>query len=135
MAAYGCLRAITTLLDSVANQKALLPALEASLLPLMTHFLSSSGQDVFEDVLEILAFFTYYPETISPQLWGLWPRLQVGSRNLGACCVLAPCWRAMHLQRHHLALVVQITCHTCLVCRERAMHLHHNSYRTSNAPP
>lgn len=75
IAAYGCLKAINTLLDSVANLKHLFPVLEDILFPVMSKLLSTEGQDVFEDVLEILAYFTYFEDPISPRLWSLWPQL------------------------------------------------------------
>lgn len=75
IAAHGCLRAITTLLESVAKQKALLPALEEVLFPIMQKYLSTEGQDMFEDILEMLSHFTFFPETISSRLWSLWPQL------------------------------------------------------------
>uniref|UniRef100_A0A383WBL3 Importin N-terminal domain-containing protein n=1 Tax=Tetradesmus obliquus TaxID=3088 RepID=A0A383WBL3_TETOB len=74
VAAYGCLKALNTLLDGVAEMKHLLPVLEEVLYPVMAKCLSSDGQDVLEDVLELLAYFTYFGE-LSPRLWGLWPQL------------------------------------------------------------
>lgn len=60
VAAYGCLKALNTLLDGVAEMKHLLPVLEEVLYPVMAKCLSSDGQDVLEDVLELLAYFTYF---------------------------------------------------------------------------
>jgi len=40
--------------------KHLLPVLEGSIFPVMAKCISSDGQDVLEDVLELLASFTYF---------------------------------------------------------------------------
>lgn len=60
VAAYGCLKALNTLLDGVAEMKHLLPVLEEIIYPIMAKCLSTDGQDVLEDVLELLAYFTYF---------------------------------------------------------------------------
>lgn len=60
VAAYGCLKALNTLLDGVAEMKHLLPVLEEIIYPIMAKCISSDGQDVLEDVLELLAYFTYF---------------------------------------------------------------------------
>jgi len=78
MAAYGCLRAINTLLESVAALgPALFPELEASLYPLICSLVSPQGMeiDTVEEVLEMLAYLSYYGPGISDALWSLWPRL------------------------------------------------------------
>jgi hypothetical protein len=64
MAAYGCLRALSTVLDSVSSMPALFPQLEAILFPVMQRLCSTDGQDVFEEVLEIIAYFTYFSATV-----------------------------------------------------------------------
>eukprot|EP00899_Mesostigma_viride_P026574 jgi/Mesvir1/7100/Mv09206-RA.2 len=73
LAAVGCLRAIATILDSVSSLPALYPQLEAILMPILIRMLTSDGQDIYEEVLEILSFLTYYTPVISPDLWKLWP--------------------------------------------------------------
>ncbi|BDA47636.1 Importin-7 [Coccomyxa sp. Obi] len=75
MAAYGCMRALSTVLDSVSSMPALFPQLEAILFPVMHRLCSTDGQDVFEEVLEIVSYFTYFSPTISEQMWTLWPQL------------------------------------------------------------
>jgi hypothetical protein len=60
VAAYGCLKALNTLLDAVAEMKHLLPTLEEITFPIMSKCISSDGQDVLEDVLQLLAYFTYF---------------------------------------------------------------------------
>eukprot|EP00878_Enallax_costatus_P046967 GHUV01057304.1.p1 GENE.GHUV01057304.1~~GHUV01057304.1.p1 ORF type:complete len:796 (+),score=306.27 GHUV01057304.1:175-2562(+) len=82
VAAYGCLKALNTLLDGVAEMKHLLPVLEEIILPIMAKCISSDGQDVLEDVLELLAYFTYFGE-LSPRLWSLWPQLHALVMDFG----------------------------------------------------
>lgn len=82
IAAYGCIKALNTLLESVSSLKHLFPALEELLYPLMKANISTDGQDVFEEVLEMLAYFTYFSDSISPRLWSLWPQVGV-SRAAG----------------------------------------------------
>jgi len=60
VAAYGCLKALNTLLDAVAEMKHLLPTLEEITFGIMSKCISSDGQDVLEDVLQLLAYFTYF---------------------------------------------------------------------------
>ncbi len=45
---------------SVSGLPQLLPQLEGILFPIMQRMVSTEGQDVFEDVLEIVAYFTYF---------------------------------------------------------------------------
>eukprot|EP00898_Chlorokybus_atmophyticus_P004844 jgi/Chlat1/5360/Chrsp35S05283 len=73
LAAVGCLRAISTLLESVSSLPQLYPQLEDMLMPIMTKMLTTDGQDVYEEVLEIVSYITYFSPTISPGMWGLWP--------------------------------------------------------------
>lgn len=40
--------------------KHLLPTLEEITFPIMSKCISSDGQDVLEDVLQLLAYFTYF---------------------------------------------------------------------------
>ncbi|GAX74708.1 hypothetical protein CEUSTIGMA_g2156.t1 [Chlamydomonas eustigma] len=76
MAAYGCIKAINTLLSSVSSLSELHLPLEEILFPVMQKMISTEGQDIFEDVLETLAIFTYYnKQGISPRLWSLWPQI------------------------------------------------------------
>lgn len=76
MAAFGCIRTLNALLDSVSTLTHLLPALEEVLFPIMYEMTSSRGQDVFEEVMDMASYFTYFMQPISPRLWTLWPRIQ-----------------------------------------------------------
>ncbi|MCO5568289.1 hypothetical protein L7F22_021988 [Adiantum nelumboides] len=73
LAAVACLRAISTILESVSKLPNLFPQLEPILLPIMQRMLSTDGQDIFEELLEIVSYLTYISPTISLDLWSLWP--------------------------------------------------------------
>ncbi|GJP29120.1 hypothetical protein CLOM_g11308 [Closterium sp. NIES-68] len=73
LAAAGCLRAIGTVLESISSLPHLFPQLEPTLLPILQKMLSSDGQDLYEEVLEIATYMTYYSPTISPAMWSIWP--------------------------------------------------------------
>ena len=62
--------------------------LEPIVFPIMKRMISSEGSDVMEEVLELVAYFTYYSPGISPAMWSLWPQarscacITVGSQHL-----------------------------------------------------
>ncbi|KAG9152610.1 hypothetical protein Leryth_025981 [Lithospermum erythrorhizon] len=43
------------------------------LLPIMRRMLTTDGQDVFEETLELVSYMTFFSPTISLDLWSLWP--------------------------------------------------------------
>lgn len=51
---------------SVSGLPQLLPQLEGILFPIMQRMVSTEGQDVFEDVLEIVAYFTFFSPEVRP---------------------------------------------------------------------
>lgn len=73
LAAVGCLRAISTILESVNRLPHLFVEIEPTLLPIMKKMLTTDGQEVFEEVLEIVSYMTFYSPTISLEMWTLWP--------------------------------------------------------------
>ncbi|XP_078434318.1 ARM repeat superfamily protein isoform X2 [Wolffia australiana] len=73
LAAVGCLRAISTILESVSRLPHLFVQIEPTLLPIMKKMLTTEGQDVFEEVLEIVSYMTFFSPTISLEMWSLWP--------------------------------------------------------------
>ncbi|KQJ82085.1 importin beta-like SAD2 isoform X2 [Brachypodium distachyon] len=73
LAAVGCLRALSTILESVSNLPHLFIQIESTLLPILRRMLTSDGQDVYEEVLEILSYMTFYSPAISLNMWSLWP--------------------------------------------------------------
>ena len=58
------MRALSTVLDSVSSMPALFPQLEEILFPVMQRLSSTDGQDVFEEVMEIVAYFTYFSPSV-----------------------------------------------------------------------
>ncbi|KAG7990879.1 hypothetical protein I3843_02G047400 [Carya illinoinensis] len=72
LAAVGCLRAISTILESVSRLPHIFVEIEPTLLPIMRRMLTSDGQEVFEEVLEIVSYITLFSPTISLEMWGLW---------------------------------------------------------------
>ncbi|PWA89663.1 importin-beta domain, Armadillo-type fold protein [Artemisia annua] len=75
LAAAGCLRAISTILESVSRLPHIFAHIEPTLLPIMRRMLTTDGQDVFEEVLEIVSYMTFFSPTISMDMWTLWPLL------------------------------------------------------------
>ncbi|KAE8673868.1 Importin beta-like SAD2 [Hibiscus syriacus] len=73
LAAVGCLRAISTILESVSRLPHLFAQVEPTLLPIMRRMLTTDGQEVFEEVLEIVSYMTFFSPTISLDMWSLWP--------------------------------------------------------------
>ncbi|XP_068665175.1 importin beta-like SAD2 isoform X2 [Aristolochia californica] len=75
LAAVGCLRAISTILESVSRLPHLFTEIEPTLLPIMRRMLTTDGQEVFEEVLEIVSYMTFFSPTISLEMWSLWPSM------------------------------------------------------------
>uniref|UniRef100_A0A7N0UGH1 Importin N-terminal domain-containing protein n=1 Tax=Kalanchoe fedtschenkoi TaxID=63787 RepID=A0A7N0UGH1_KALFE len=73
LAAVGCLRAISTILESVSRLPHLFLQIEPILLPILQKMLTTDGQEVFEEVLEIASYMTFFAPTISVGMWSLWP--------------------------------------------------------------
>ncbi|KAI5653202.1 hypothetical protein M9H77_30389 [Catharanthus roseus] len=73
LAAVGCLRAISTILESISSLPHLFAHIEPTLLPIMRRMLTTDGQEVFEEVLEIVSYMTFFSPTISLDMWSLWP--------------------------------------------------------------
>ncbi|EYU32733.1 hypothetical protein ABFS82_14G040400 [Erythranthe guttata] len=73
LAAVGCLRAISTILESVSRLPELFVHIEPTLLPIMCRMLTTDGQEVFEEVLDIVSYMTFFSPTISLDMWSLWP--------------------------------------------------------------
>ncbi len=75
------MRALNTLLESCSEQPALISSLEVVMLPMLQRCLNAGGQDVFEELLEMLAYLTYYQPTIGEGLWSLWPALEAAANE------------------------------------------------------
>ena len=42
-------------------------------MPIMRKMLTQEGYDVYEEVLEIASYMTYFAPAVSPAMWELWP--------------------------------------------------------------
>lgn len=73
--AYGVLRAISTVMESIASSPHLFPEIEMLLWPVLERYVSSEGEEVFEELMAIVTCLTYFAPEISPQLWNLYPRI------------------------------------------------------------
>ncbi|KAG1660790.1 hypothetical protein FOA52_011331 [Chlamydomonas sp. UWO 241] len=82
-AAYGCIKALNTLLGSVSALPELYGPLEDVLFPIMQKMISHDGEELFDEVLEMLAYFTFYAKTITERIWSLWPQLHAALTEWG----------------------------------------------------
>ena len=73
LASIGCLRAMSTILESVSSLPHMYPELEAAVFPILQKMIGEQGFDVFEEVLEILSYLTYFTPEVTPRMWELWP--------------------------------------------------------------
>ena len=69
----GCLRAISTILTSVSALPEVYPQLEKILLPIILRM--EIDIDLFEELLEIVGYITYYSPQISQEMWQVWPKM------------------------------------------------------------
>lgn len=67
------------MLEGVSSLPHLFPTLEPIVLPILQRLCTQEGQDVYEEILEILSFFTFFSPEVSPpptlghcvcQFWG-----------------------------------------------------------------
>lgn len=49
--------------------------MEEILWPILDKFSGTEGQDIFEEVMQLATYLTYYAPTLSPRMWSLYPRL------------------------------------------------------------
>ena len=76
MTCVGILRTLITLLGCVPSQHpTILRQMEPILLPLLQRCLSEDSIEFLEDVLEVVALFTYKSPNISHELWTLFPQI------------------------------------------------------------
>ena len=73
LASIGCLRAMSTILESVSSLPHMYPELEDAVFPILQKMIGDKGFDVFEEVLEILSYLSYFSPRLTPRLWELWP--------------------------------------------------------------
>lgn len=74
LAAYGCMRAMSTVIEAVSSRPQLLPPIEEVFYPVLGSMLGGSfGDDLLEETLDVLTYLTYYSPEISPRMWEFWP--------------------------------------------------------------
>lgn len=73
LACCGCLRAMATILESISSLPHMYPDLEAAVFPILQKMIGEQGYDVFEEILEILSYLTYFTPVVTPRMWELWP--------------------------------------------------------------
>ena len=74
MAAAGCMRAISTVLESVSTLPDLYAQVEDDLMPLLHRYISSHGSnyDIMEETLDILSYYTYFAPITHPLSERVW---------------------------------------------------------------
>jgi len=75
LTAQQTLVACNAILHAVSDIKELFPALEQKCLPLMSALFHERGIEFFDDTLQMLSSFTYFPAKISDALWAFVPRM------------------------------------------------------------
>jgi len=77
MAAVGSLDTICTVMQACVKSPHVFPQIEQHVLPVIAKVLDKNGEgmDFLENVLELLAFLTFYSPTISPHVWECYPML------------------------------------------------------------
>ncbi|KAL2530089.1 Importin beta-like SAD2-like protein [Forsythia ovata] len=73
LTAVGCFHSISTILKSVRKHPNLFAQIEPTLLPIMRRMLTTEGQEIIEEVLEIVSYMTLFSPEISMDMWSLWP--------------------------------------------------------------
>ncbi|PSC72993.1 importin beta-like SAD2 [Micractinium conductrix] len=75
LAAYGVLRALSTVLESIHGLPQLYLQMEEVLFPILERYTSTDGQDIFEEIMQLATYLTYFAPEISPRMWTLYPRM------------------------------------------------------------
>ncbi len=75
MAAAQCLECIATVLKGICDKPSLLKALEPQLIPIILKVMGHDGDyiEYLECALDILTFLTFFPDSISAELWQIFP--------------------------------------------------------------
>jgi hypothetical protein len=73
--AMSCMRAVNTVLHSLHKMPHLYAEVEPIVLPAIHAVFTAQAMDFFDDVLESMTCFTYYPKSISDAMWALFPHL------------------------------------------------------------
>lgn len=79
MAAAQCLECVSTVLKGICERPDFFRLLEPALLPMTKQILSKDGEyiEYLEYALDIITFLTYFPESISAELWELFPLIYI----------------------------------------------------------
>jgi hypothetical protein len=79
MAAAQCLECIATVLKGICDQPSIMKNLEPQLIPLVLKIMGNDGEyiEYLECALDILTFLTYFPDSISAELWQAFPLIYV----------------------------------------------------------
>ena len=75
MAATVCLECIATVLKSVHQREDIFKKVEPMLIPIIAKVLDISGDlcEFLEHALDLITFLTFYQDSVSPQMWSLFP--------------------------------------------------------------
>lgn len=49
--------------------------MEEVLFPILERYTSTDGQDIFEEIMQLATYLTYFAPEISPRMWTLYPRM------------------------------------------------------------
>ena len=75
LCAYGCIRAMNTLIESVRKSPPLYRTLEETFYPVIDTILAKENVELIDDILDMVSCFMYFGTEISPRMWALMPRL------------------------------------------------------------
>ncbi|KAL2506315.1 Importin beta-like SAD2 [Abeliophyllum distichum] len=87
LTAVGCFHSISTILKSVRKHPHLFAQIEPTLLPIMRRMLTIEGQEIIEEVLEIVSYMTLFSPEISMDMWSLWPLIMEALADWAIRCV------------------------------------------------
>jgi len=79
MAAAQCLECIATVLKGICQRPELYSTMGPQLIPLVLQILGNDGDyiEYLEYALDILTYLTFFPDSISPQLWEAFPLIYI----------------------------------------------------------
>jgi len=75
LCAFGCLRAMNALIESVKTNPPIYQALENIFFPVIDWVFAQENMEFIEDVLDMVSYFVYYSPEISPKIWSVLPKL------------------------------------------------------------
>jgi len=75
LCAFGCIRAMNALIESVRKSPILYRSLEEMFFPVIDNVLAIENMELFEDILDMISYFVYFGAEVSPRMWSLLPRI------------------------------------------------------------